>query len=347
MPTVPMYSRPACADGWHQVTAPGGYEWWRFEAEDPATDTQLVAVLGQGCPLHAGYLRRYAAYRRRPTRVAPPLPADFPWVSFAVYVKGAMAARFTAEYPAGAFSAATDRLAVAVGPNAATAGADGAIRLDLHGPRIGLDGAVGANLTFHPVGPAPPEERRFLPRDVSRADHFWLPAAMRCAVEGSIELPGRTLVFAGRGCHDHQLGTVPVGEVVGRWLRGRVLFEGRAVAFHVIKPLDHGRPDAVQWIDAAGGACVDGAATDVAADWSPRTAWRLRYPASLRLGDWLALDRPRVLDASPVFVRVQYDATAGPDRGAAVCEIVYPQRLRWPVLGRMIDRSIDRPPQSA
>ena len=68
-------ARQPFADGWHAVAAPGGYEWWYFDAEDPATDTQLVAIFMEGFVFHPGYIRAYELYRRRPTRVAPPLPA--------------------------------------------------------------------------------------------------------------------------------------------------------------------------------------------------------------------------------------------------------------------------------
>ena len=44
MPSIELVNHAAHPDGWHDVRAPGGYEWWYFDAEDAATDTQIVAI---------------------------------------------------------------------------------------------------------------------------------------------------------------------------------------------------------------------------------------------------------------------------------------------------------------
>ena len=59
MPMLPMLSEPPLADAWHEVTAPGGYEWWYFDAEDDRQDVQVVAILLEGFVFHPGYLREY------------------------------------------------------------------------------------------------------------------------------------------------------------------------------------------------------------------------------------------------------------------------------------------------
>ncbi len=70
MPTIPMFTPTPVPDAWHAVTAPGGYEWWYFDAED-RPDLRVVAILFEGFVFHPGYLRAYARYRRRPTRGGP------------------------------------------------------------------------------------------------------------------------------------------------------------------------------------------------------------------------------------------------------------------------------------
>ena len=42
------------------------------------------------------------------------------------------------------------------------------------------------------------------------------------------------------------------------------------------------------------------------------------------------------------FDRVVYDAALRNVRGTAFCEVAYPHRLRCPVLGRILEMSIDR-----
>src|SRR5688572_15336455 len=84
---IPMFTPPSHPDGWHRVTAPGGYESWHFEAED-AEGRRLVIEFHDGYPSSRDYLRRYTAFRRRPTRTRPPVPADFPHVSLALFHSG-------------------------------------------------------------------------------------------------------------------------------------------------------------------------------------------------------------------------------------------------------------------
>ena len=50
-----------------------------------------------------------------------------------------------------------------------------------------------------------------------------------------------------------------------------------------------------------------------------------------------------MIDSSPFYLRIMYDASLrGTQCGRAFCEVAYPHRLRWPVLGRMIEMSIDK-----
>ena len=85
-------------------------------------------------------------------------------------------------------------------------------------------------------------------------------------------------------------------------------------------------------------------------DRTRRTSLGLAFPEQLRISggdgaDDLKLTGPRVIDAQSFYLRVAYAATDGRRRlGTAFCEIAYPHRLRWPVLGRMIELVIDRQP---
>jgi hypothetical protein len=80
----------------------------------------------------------------------------------------------------------------------------------------------------------------------------------------------------------------------------------------------------------------------VAADWDARTGWMLRYPRRVQFDDLLKLSNPRVIDSTPFYLRLIYDASHRGRAGNAFCEIAYPHRLRLPVLGRMIEQSIDQ-----
>jgi hypothetical protein len=54
----------------------------------------------------------------------------------------------------------------------------------------------------------------------------------------------------------------------------------------------------------------------------------------------MELTGAEVVDSSPFYLRVRYKAKVGDKVGTALCEVAYPHRLRWPVLGRMVEMSI-------
>ena len=69
-------------------------------------------------------------------------------------------------------------------------------------------------------------------------------------------------------------------------------------------------------------------------------ACHLAYPDRLKMSDVMELSQPQVIDSSPFYLRLTYDVMCRGKRGSAFCEVAYPHRLRWPVLGRMIEMSI-------
>ena len=354
MPTVPLLTPTPVPDAWHAVTAPGGYEWWYFDAEDAAADVRVVAILFEGFVFHPGYLRAYARYRRRPTRVAPPVPGDFPCAYLVVYRGSAIVAQFMTQFPPSAFAASAGRVDVTVGPNRLGADPDGTLRLSLtgtpwaltgRGPRTLVGQTLSAELAFRPRLPHPPMERTFFARSWSGADHHWVLANPLCGVTGAVTISGGPepvrLALDGRGYHDHNYGTGPIGPGLRRWMWGRVLVDdGHAVMFHLAQPL--AGADELHVVEADPFGVRDVPAGPAAVDWSRATGTGLRYPAAVRAGP-LELRDPHVVDASPFYLRVAYAAAVRGVPGRAFCEVAYPHRLRWPVLGRMIEMSISRP----
>ena len=355
MPTLPLYTPNAVADASHRVTAPGGYEWWHFDAEDLTTDTQLVATFHEGFVFHPGYLRAYAGYRRRPTRVPPPVPGDYVCANFVVYRGGRVAHQFLAQYPATDFHAARDRLDVRIGPNHCRVDDGGVIRLTLRGtPWVRTGGGVktlreqvlSAELEFVPRFAHPPAERRLFSREASGADHHWVLANPLCDVTGTVRVDGAaeplSLNLRGRGYHDHHYGSAPIGPGLRAWLRGRVLTGGRASTFSVAVPRDAGLQPEFHLVEAD-----DRGVREVFREKCPWMWWRRRrstlaYPHDLALGGGLFMHTPRVIDASPFHLRLSYETKYMGEAGRAFCEVVYPHRLRWPVVGRRVENSIRR-----
>jgi hypothetical protein len=85
MPTIPLYDTSAPPDGYHRVTAPGGYEWWSIIAQGARVKIDFI----EGNPFDVAYRSAYRRYVAHPTRVVPPAPRDYPSVSARLADNGA------------------------------------------------------------------------------------------------------------------------------------------------------------------------------------------------------------------------------------------------------------------
>ncbi len=348
---IPMFRTNPVADAWHEVTSPGGYEWWYFDAEDSATDTQIVAIFLEGFVFHPGYLRHYFRFVRNPTRHVPPVAPDYVCAYFVVYRNGKIAHQFMTQYPREQFAASRTSPDVSIGKNRFWI--DGDVRklqltgtpwkLTLRGPLTLHGTTLSAEFAFTPRHRHPANERQFFSRKLAGADHHWVIADPLCDVSGTILTgTGEQIAFNGRGYHDHNYGTGPIGPGLKRWFWGRALVSDKSYTFHHAIAQDPSIEAETHLIETNKESQVETATPAVEIDWSRRTALLLRYPASARFGDVLQLMNPRVLDSAPFYLRVMYDAVARGEKTTAFTEIAYPHRLRYPILGRMIEMSIDK-----
>lgn len=351
MPTLPLYKPAGVADASHDVTAPGGYEWWYFDAEDPEYDRRLVAILLNGFIFHPGYLRAHARWNRNPTRHSPPLPHEYACAYLIVYQGDVITHQFMTQYPASQYSARTDAPDVTVGPNRFRF--EGlAAKLDLsgtpwvltwQGPKLLTDRKLEAQLSFTPRISCPPQERIFLSKELSGADHHWIVANPLCDVRARINCGDDSIDFRGMGYHDHNYGTAPIGPGLHRWLWGRILFGDSAYTFHYAHPKDSTLPDEVHLLEADMRGMRELPIKTVESEWTESSSWHLKYPRVLKFDDAVELSHPRVIDSSPFYLRLLFTARVRERRGTAFCELAYPHRLRWPILGRMIEMSIHKP----
>lgn len=354
MPDVPLYSRPAHPDASHGVIAPGGYEWWYFDAEDAEQDVQVVGILLDGFPFHPGYLRRHAAYLRRPTKVKPAVPGEYPCAYLAVYEKGKLVTQFMSQYAAGSLRASGQAPEVRVGPN----GFDGnAMELEGHpwrltgrGPVTESDGRLAMKMELTPRLESRPVERVFLSREMTGAEHHWVLASPLNGFRATVTQTGarpRSWSLKGLAYHDHNFGTGPLGPGLKHWMWGRVLTEGACHTFHYATPRD-GRlkPESHLIVATLSATTVSEVPPEIVFD--RRSALGLAYPSRVKFETGLTLGEPVVVDNTPFYLRLKYKARL-PDgtAGVALTEVAVPRRLRWPVLGRMIEMSINRrPPES-
>ena len=76
--------------------------------------------------------------------------------------------------------------------------------------------------------------------------------------------------------------------------------------------------------------------------------WDSRIPDTLLLridrpdpDSQILLTSPRLIDASPFYLRLSYEVEFRGRKITAFCEVAHPHRLNWPILGRMIEMSIE------
>ncbi len=327
MATLDLFDRlpPSQADHWHRVRAPGGYEWWEFDAQDEDQGIRAVLSFHDGFAFDPEYARRYDAYRRQPTLHGPPVPQQYPCVQFAIFENDAVVAGNTIRFGPGAFQADPKSNALSIGAN----------RLELrdgetHVQFSGGDPAISAQMTFRQRSRSLPVEQSILCFE-NGTEHRWVLAQPRCDVEGQISFNGRQVPFCGLGCHDHYFGVAPIGPAVRQWLRGRAILPRRTVAFHVSADWSSGMDEFIAV--AADDACarrIGGARCFC--DWNRRT-WRgLAFPAAVNFGDSLLLRRPRIVDSSPASLQLVFDAYLDGETCKAWGEIVYPGRLHSPLV---------------
>ncbi|MGC4031742.1 MAG: hypothetical protein QM754_08415 [Tepidisphaeraceae bacterium] len=300
-------------------------------------------------------MRAYKKFLKQPTKTLPPLPDDYVCVYLVVYRGGRILTQIMKQVPATGYAAATDGVDVRIGKSTLQK-RDGRIgvhvegapwKLTSRGPITLVDQTLAADLVFTPTTPDTPHERPFLSREMTGADHHWVIANPVCEVAGEVKVTGadgsaiETITFRGRGYHDHNYGTAPLGPGLKNWAWGRAISGNRGVTFHYAVPQDQSLPPESHLVIADEHGTVTSDAKPIIS-FDRKTSLGLAYPST---ADWpgvMRLAKPRVIDASPFYLRLQYDADLNGEKTTAFCEAAYPHRLRWPVLGRMIEMSIDK-----
>lgn len=326
MATVSLFTPAKSSNAGHQVLAPGGYEMWSFDAEDPATDTRVVAVFGEGPPYDLGYLRKYWAYLRRPTRRVPPVARDYPYVELSVYRRGWIVYEFRKYFPPGSLRASHEQPDLALGPNRMTRNVAGDYLLHLE------EGRMSADVTFSPKFGGVTAERTFPSRGTMGAEHRWVVAAPLCQMSGAIRFRQKasdnTVEFEGRGYHDHHYGMGPLGLGLKRWIHGRVLFKERAIAFQIAEPRDSKLATESELLEADREGIRHWDEQGWTIPKSRRARWGMPgYPEEMQCGARLKLSQPRVIDPLGSDRRIVYSAQLEDGSAAqALCDVIHPQR---------------------
>jgi hypothetical protein len=287
---------PQPTDASHGVFAPGGYEWWHFDAEDEGRGLYMTVEFFDGWPFHAIYRERYGRFLRNPTRCAPPIASEHPYVFLHLYERERLVGAVCTAFPPGSLNAASGALDVRVGDNSVVRDED-RIRLNVAGMARGGT-PLRAYLHFHPV--AASQAKEFDLTGSSRGKHRWVLVDPVLEVEGQVHLgrEGEMIPLRGRGYHDHFYGTGDLASAAWGQVRGRALTEAGFIAFVIPTRPGAGLRQCV--VDARGGQIEDlgsGPAALGRAD--------SEVPQSIRIGE-LELDEPENMGVGPHGLRIAY-----------------------------------------
>jgi hypothetical protein len=309
MATLKLLTTPDQADGSHRIGSPGGYEFWHFYAEDSSQNVRVAVGFHDGFGLNPDYIKRYAAYRRKPTRNTPPTPSQYPCLQVSVFEKEKALGSWTTYFPSGSFHA-DDGESLTLGSNRAIFRQD-EIALALSEPQL----AMSVDLTFRSGPPItlPLPEQSFPPSKSDGAEHQWIPARPLCTVHGVVRRGGRSTPLTGLGQHNHYYGTGPVFAVAKRWIRGCVLFPRVAEIFQ-----SAGEWAIVITADDTGVRNIE--KPPFTGEWKKRV-FGPSYPLTMNFGKRLILRNPRIARAIDKQMQLAYDAYVDGEQATAWVEI--------------------------
>ncbi|HVZ38617.1 MAG TPA: hypothetical protein VHI13_05030 [Candidatus Kapabacteria bacterium] len=272
-------------DRFHDLQAPGSYEWSYFDGLADDGETGFVAIWFRGCPMSPYYGAAIGRGSRRPERA--PLPADHCAFSISLYRRGRRLFSILEEGPGREF----------VHRDADVRYGTNAVRSDTaaNGMRchiINVDAALAlgrARLVGDIEINALPSERIAGPGGrvmiQERGGHFWVPASLDGRFTARLDLwrAGRgmqKLRFSGRAYHDRNAGSEPLSALGADWHWGRLHAGDRTFVWFQVRRDDAASPSFGRLLLLERGAPIAGA-----------DAWRLGEPAPK--AHWSTLPRPR------------------------------------------------------
>ena len=324
-------------DSWRHIRTPGGYEWRRFDAWTPSASPQspqlfCTILFSQGWPLHAGYMRRYRRYRRRPTANAPPRAGEFPEVRFRVHDGKRMLASSDIAVGIGEFHVLDDGLSIQAGQSLMRCNADGSWTVKL----AGAGASASADLAFRPAGaparpPGMPRSGDHSPLPVDGL-HRWMIAQGLFEVSGEIRLSGQATAFTGHGVCDHQFGTTPLLDL-RRWVRGVAIEPDRAIVFQFAQSTAKAAQSRVIQIHASGVSELE--SETLAMESGSFDLLGLAFPALIRVAGRVYAT-PRRIEQSSGVMTIRYQCRAN-QSSQLICEFASPARFsRLALLSRFV-----------
>ncbi|NTU97976.1 MAG: carotenoid 1,2-hydratase [Chlorobiaceae bacterium] len=224
---------------WHDMKAPGAYEWWYFDAEDRDNGISVVIIWFAGFPFSPYYNDRYDRWKSD-TGSAPPLPADYSGFSFQLYEKGRETVNFMREGTSGFFESSRQAIGARFENNSFTFDqSKDEYRIDIDFSFPARQKEVKASFVFKSCRRVV-YEKKDGNGSGSQPFHQWLLSVPKAEVAGTIEirekqgiLP-RSIPVRAIGYHDHNVGAVPLQEYISRWYWGRAFSRHADIIYYLV-----------------------------------------------------------------------------------------------------------------
>src|SRR6267142_918938 len=186
-------------------------------------------------------------------------------------------------------------------------------------PKDGAQFSLGScQLIFQPLSAS-----NTLDLTTLTSSHHWLISNALGQLRGELNLAGGRFSIDALACQDHRYGAAPLE--VPQWLEGCAFFSDHVLLFQATPT--------TSWLveTASFSRLIDQPLTYDAPSSGP---WMISYPRSISLADRATLTNPRIIDRSPIRLRLMYEAksSTGGETGHALVEISHPHRLRNPIL---------------
>ncbi|MCS6988212.1 MAG: carotenoid 1,2-hydratase [Chloroherpetonaceae bacterium] len=345
------------ADVWHNLTEPGSYEWWYFDAVADDERYSIVAIWFSGFPFSPYYLKRLRAWKQSGAKngASFPNPLEHAAFSFSLYADGVEVVNFIKEGDAALFEASTEKPFARFERNWFAYDEIRncfVLRLDFEMPA--RKKRVKAELRFTP--------KMELDDDLGElssgeGEHAWILVAPSMDVKGEIHVwdglknDERNIAFRGSGYHDHNFGRAPMDAHIENWYWGRAHSKKHDLVYYIISYKDQSRePFTFLYLAENGKPLIlENRLTIIEHELeqnliSPRYGKRL----TMESGDCrFSIEHLKCLDTGPFYVRFysRFALNLQEKGGVAmtgISEFLHPERLTSGIVQNLVKSKVLR-----
>jgi len=176
-------------------------------------------------------------------------------------------------------------------------------------------------------------EAKFLELEMLRSMR-WILANPHVRIVGRLDLGGEPIFTTSVGCHERRYGASPL--TVSEWMEGCVVFAEHALLFHTTST--------TSWLVESTQTGMQLIESPIECNNIARGSWFIGYPRSIALASSATLTNPRVIDHSPVRLRLVYDAKTADQAGQAFVEVFRPTRMNNPLLRYFVPHPVSGKP---